>query len=121
MAYHVKVARSALSDAEQAYAWMKERHSEDQATRWYNGLVEAVFSLESFPRRCPLAPESDEIGVELRQHLYGKRSAAYRIVFTVEETAEGEGVVQIFCIWHGARDRIKASDLDREGSDEFIE
>ncbi len=112
MAYRVRVSRSAIADADNAYAWMKEQYSEAQATRWFNGLVDAVNSLTELPRRCPLAPESEELGIELRQLHYGKRSAAYRIVVAiVPDTTSGDDVVQVFCIWHGSRDRIKASDI----------
>ena len=115
MAYRVKVSRSAKADADKAYEWMKQQYSEAQATKWFNGMVDAVNSLQDFPHRCPFAPESEELGVELRQLLYGKRSATYRIVFTiVTDAATGEEMVWVYCIWHGMREKIKASDLDEE-------
>ncbi len=112
MAYRVKVSRTAKTNAEDAYVWMTEHHSGTQAVRWFNGLVDAIISLAEFPRRCPLAPESDEIGIELHQLLYGKRTLAYRIVFAiVPEEVTGEDIVQVDCIRHGARDRIQAGDI----------
>ena len=81
MLYRVKVSRAAVADAESAYVWMKLNYSERQATKWFNGLVDAVNSLEEFPTRCPKAPESQELGLELRHLLYGKASACYRLVF----------------------------------------
>lgn len=114
MAYRVKVSPSALADAESAYLWLKEQVSDKQATKWYNGLVDAIYSLDTLPLRCPLAPESEELGVELRQLLYGKRSAAYRILFAVV-WEEAEEVVRVYRVWHGARDRIKAEDI-KEGA-----
>ncbi len=89
---------------------MREQYSEEQATRWYNGLVDAVNSLENLPSRCPLAPEAEQIGKEIRQLLYGKRSAIYRILFAIEQEARQE-VVRVLRIWHGARDRIRAEDI----------
>ena len=113
MTFRVKVSRSAKMDADDAYAWMKKEHSDTLAIRWFNGLVDAVNSLAEFPRRCALALESEEIGIELRQLLYGKRSATYRIVFTVVHDANsGDDIVQVYRIWHGARDSIKKNDLD---------
>lgn len=114
MAYRVRVSRSAKADADDAYVWMKEKYSEAQAVRWFNGLADAVNSLAEFSGRCPLAPESEEIGRELRQLLYGKRSAAYRIVFAIKPDTALEGMVQVYCIRHSARDKIKVSDLDDE-------
>ncbi|MCW3055242.1 MAG: plasmid stabilization system [Chthonomonadales bacterium] len=88
-------------------------YSEAHATRWFNGLENAINSLAEFPGRCPLALESEELGIELRQLLYGKRSAAYRIVFSIRQYAGSDDeIVQVYCIWNGARDKIKPGDLD---------
>jgi len=98
---------------EDAYAWKKEQISEAQANRWFNGLEDAINSLAEFPGWCPLAPESEELGIELRQLLYGKRSATYRMVFTLLlDAASGDEIVRIYCIWNSARDKIKRGDLD---------
>jgi plasmid stabilization system protein ParE len=113
MPFRVEVSRTAKADADAGYVWMNEQYSEEQATRWFNGLVDAVNSLSEFPQRCPLAPESDEVGIGLRQLLYGKRSAIYRILFAiVQGAALGDEIVRVYRIWHGSRDRIKISDLD---------
>lgn len=113
MRFHVRLSKSARQDADDAYTWMKEHHSEAQAIRWFNGLVDAVNSLEEMPLRCPAAPEGAELGMELRHLLYGKRSAAYRLVYAVVSgSGNEEGTVHIYRIWHGARDRIRALDLD---------
>lgn len=112
MAYRVRVSKAALEEAENAYVWMKEKYSEATATKWYNGLVDAVHSLKEMPERCPYAPEGADIGKAIRHLLYGKRNAVYRIIFAVEyDEALDEEVVRIFRIWHGARDHIQASDL----------
>jgi plasmid stabilization system protein ParE len=93
------------------YLWLKEQVSERQATRWYNGLVDAVYSLDTLPLRCPLAAESEELGIALRQLLYGKRSATYRILFALVREGDEE-VVRVYRIWHGARDRIQTQDIE---------
>ncbi len=113
MAYRVRVSPSALADAESAYRWLKEQASEKQATQWYNGLADAINSLETLPLRCPLAPESERLEIAIRQLLYGKRSAAYRILFSIARE-NAEDVVRVYRIWHGARDQIKAEDLNDE-------
>lgn len=113
MAYRVRISRSAKADADDAYGWMEKQYSEAQAIRWFNGLADAVDSLAEFPSRCPLAPESEEIGLEIRQLLYGKRSATYRIVFAIKpDIASYEGMVQVYSIRHSARYKIKVSALD---------
>jgi plasmid stabilization system protein ParE len=107
MPFRVDIAPSALADAGEAYLWMRER-SHSEATDWYNGLLEAIFSLESFPTRCRLAAESEDLGIEIRQLLYGKGGTVYRILFTIP----GEDVVRVFHIRHTARDRLRPEDVE---------
>lgn len=114
MAYRISISPSALSDAETAYLWFKEHISDKQATQWYNDLLDAVYSLDTMPRRCPLAPESEDTGFELRQLLYGKRSATYRILFALAYE-NNEEVVRVYRIWRGIRDRVKAEDIEDIG------
>jgi plasmid stabilization system protein ParE len=78
MTYPVEITAFAIADAEQAYLWLRERSPE--AAAWYNGLFDAIDSLEKMPYRCPLAPESENLDIKLRQVFYGKRSQQYRIL-----------------------------------------
>lgn len=54
---------------------------------WFNGLLEAVEKLETFPHRCPLATENDAFKDEIRQLIYGRRTGRYRILFTIRADA----------------------------------
>jgi plasmid stabilization system protein ParE len=65
-----------------------------RAEAWLDGVLAAIDTLTSLPRRCPLAPENDEFDVEVRQLLYGE----HRILFTVEDD-----VVRVLHVLHGAR------------------
>ena len=119
MAYRVDISPSALADAEAAYLRIKA-FSPAAAGQWYEGLLKAIFSLENFPERCPIAPESDDIGKELRQLLYGKRGRVYKIFFAVmRDEAAGEDVVRIYRIWYSARQSIAASDITQGESQEY--
>jgi plasmid stabilization system protein ParE len=114
MTYRVDISPSALKDAEEVYLWMREQ-SPSRANAWFVGLIDAIFSLENFPARCPLAPESENIGKEIRQLLYGKRGQIYRIIFgIVRDEATGEEIVRVYRVWHGARDRLQAGDIEEE-------
>jgi hypothetical protein len=60
------------------------------------------------PYRCPLAPESEDLDIELRQLLYGKRGQQYRIFYTVViDEMSGEEVVRVQRIRHKAQDTLK--------------
>lgn len=87
----------AQQDIEAAYLWIAERDAE-AADRWFNRIYEAIGSLELFPERCPLAPESRFFNREIRQAFHGRRQYKYRILFTV---AEGE--VHVLHVRHGGR------------------
>ena len=53
-----------------------------------------------------LADEAADLGVELRQLLYGKRRNVYRILFTIEG-----GTVNVLRIRHAAQDRLTPEDV----------
>ena len=59
MAYHVEFADRAVRDIEALYV-EKNAAEAPAASRWYNGLEEAVSALEAFPLRRPAAPGSSE-------------------------------------------------------------
>ncbi len=65
MKYEVVIQPSAEAELESAYEWILE-HAPDEAVKWYNGAVDACLSLESFPDRCPKAPESKSFKLEIR-------------------------------------------------------
>jgi plasmid stabilization system protein ParE len=96
MRYEVVVTASAQRELEQAYSWLLAQ-TPQHAPLWYNGALDALFSLEQNPTRCPIVPESDAAG-EMRQLLYGSKAHVYRILFSVR----GEKVV-ILHIIHAAR------------------
>jgi plasmid stabilization system protein ParE len=107
MTYPVEITPFAIADAELAYLWLRER-SPEAAAAWYNGLFDAIDSLEKMPYRCPLSPESEELNIELRQLLYGKRGQQYRILYTIEiDERSGEEVVRVQRIRHQAQDALK--------------
>ncbi len=118
MAYRVDISRPAIEDAETAYLWMRE-HSPEKAANWFAGLMDAIFSLEKMPDRCPIAPESREFAIEVRQLLYGKRRNVYRVLFSVTYDNEAdENVIRIYRIRHAAQRRLKDLELLGENAEE---
>lgn len=55
MAYRVEMTARATRDLDYLY---QQIHGAESlaAARWYNGLEKAIYTLERFPRRCPVAP-----------------------------------------------------------------
>ena len=112
MAYRVEFADRAVRDLEALYV-KKNAAEEPAASRWYNGLEEAVYTLEAFPLRCPVAPEARRMRRKLRHLLYGKKPHIYRVIFEVDERQE---TVWVLHIRHGARRKLKTSDLATQKS-----
>jgi len=86
---------------ESAYAYIEEQ-SPKRAHEWAVGLMDAINSLQTFPGRCPIAPENEFFPQEIRQLLYGKGRGVYRVLFTVT----GD-VVNVLHIRHSAQDTLK--------------
>ena len=100
MNYKVIIQPPALADLDEAYQWIAQR-SPENAARWFNGFVDAIQTLERFPARCGVAPESEQIGQEIRQLLYGRRGGVYRALFVIRGRE-----VHVLHIRHAARDTM---------------
>jgi mRNA-degrading endonuclease RelE of RelBE toxin-antitoxin system len=71
---------------------------------WYQGIKEAILSLEQQPNRCPITRKRDT----LRHLLYGHKPHIYRVIYRV---LENQKQVEVLHIRHGARRKLKPSDL----------
>lgn len=98
MTHKVLILPEAASEAEAAYVYIAKQ-SPEKAVAWYNGLLDAMFSLDTLPKRHPVAPESEFLDREVRQFVHGN----YRIIYLVEDQPK---VVRILYVRHGARRRF---------------
>lgn len=96
MSKQVVLTDRAARDMEEAYLWIAKQ-APQTAARWYNGFLDALQTLSSYPERCSLAAESRRSHEEIRQFLYGKRRS-YRALFTIRDQA-----VVVLHIRHTAR------------------
>jgi toxin ParE1/3/4 len=95
MQYLVSLTDRALRDMELVYEFVQADSSE-KAFAWFNDLAEAIYSLERYPDRGAVTPESKK----LRYLLFGKKPTTYRIIYTVDKR---HAAVSILHIRHGAR------------------
>jgi len=105
MKYQLIIQPPALDDLDQAYQWLAER-SPLNAARWFNRLVATLETLRTRPERCGLAPESEFVGEEIRQLLYGKRTGVYRVLFVIRQRQ-----VRVLHIRHAARQPLPPEEL----------
>jgi len=104
MAYLVNVTARAERDLEHLYGEIDAAGSR-AAREWYKGLKEQILSLEVRPNRCSVTPEKKT----LRHLLYGRRHHVYRVIYRVRERQK---VVEVLHVRHGARKKLRASDLE---------
>jgi plasmid stabilization system protein ParE len=83
MNYQIEILPQALSEIEDSFRWLADHINATTAEPWYEDLLNAIRSLESFPNRCTLAPEAKEFQQEIRQLLIGK-AKNYRVLFIVQ-------------------------------------
>ena len=79
MAFHVDVQPQAFDDLDLIVEYIKERSSFAIAEKWVNGIMDRMATLEEMPERCPIAPESEEIGQPVRVLLYGRKNRTYKV------------------------------------------
>ena len=103
MAYVVNLTSRAERDLSSLYEEINAEYS-DAARNWYLGLKQAILSLEEQPNRCSLTRKRDK----LRHLLYGHKPYIYRVIYRVREKQKQ---VDVLHIRHGARRKLKASDL----------
>ena len=105
MKYKLIIQPPALADLDEAYRWIAER-SPENAARWFNRFLESLATLERSPNRCGVAPESKQIGRDIRQLLYGRRGGVYRALFVIHNDE-----VHVLHIRHAARNTMTPGEL----------
>jgi plasmid stabilization system protein ParE len=103
MAYLVNTTPYAERDLDRLYRQVNAEFS-DAAKEWYLGLKAAILSLEHHPNRCTLTRKKDK----LRHLLYGHKPHVCRVIYRV---LEKQKEVEVLHIRHGARRKLKPSDL----------
>jgi toxin ParE1/3/4 len=94
MAYRVELSRRAQQDLDDLYTQVSADQSR-AAAAWLERLKDALYSLERFPRRCPVAVESRNFGLQLRHLIYAESRDAYRIIYQIDESYKVVGIVTI--------------------------
>jgi plasmid stabilization system protein ParE len=86
MSYRVIFQPRASRDLQLAARWvLDESRSSTTAIRWLRRIRTKIDTLKEFPERCPVDPDSDLYGGNVRMLLYGKRRGTYRILFTIKD------------------------------------
>jgi plasmid stabilization system protein ParE len=86
MSYRVNILARARGDVDAIIAWIAER-SPEGADRLAVRFEEALAKLEENPFVAPIAPESEDLGEEVRQIMFRtKAGRTFRALFVVVGT-----------------------------------
>ena len=91
--FRVEITRTAERDLRSIFEYITQE-SREAAVRWLAEIDRQIETLERFPKRCPVIPESEELGREYRHLILGH----YRTLFRIE----GKRVL-ILRVVHGAQ------------------
>lgn len=91
--YNVEITETAETDIFQICDHIS-KDKRDAALEWVREIERQIGSLETFPLRCPVIPESNDLGREYRHLVYGN----YRTIFRIEGCR-----VTIMRVIHSAR------------------
>lgn len=87
--------------------WWSQHRSLDQAQEWLRAVRTTKNALTHDPERWPVAAESDEMPIVLREILFGiGRRKTHRMVFEVLENS-----VLVHTVRHLAQDRLSPDDI----------
>jgi plasmid stabilization system protein ParE len=110
--FHVVVQPGAERDIAVAAYWiLGHSGSSTTALRWARTLRAKINSLKTSPERCPIDPDSEIYGEEVRVLLHGKRSGVYRVLFTIRANT-----VHVLTVRHSAQ-RSLADELADDESE----
>ncbi len=107
--YRVRWTRIAADELVTISQWIA-RKNPSAAARWLDATEAHVATLQSFPERCPPAPESRETDVDVRQLIVGKGRGQYRVLFRKKGKE-----VHVLKIIHGMREHLTSQDIEEAG------
>lgn len=94
MRFEVLVTAPALSQIENHYKYIKSKSAQN-AEIWFDGIFNAIDSLENMPERCSVSRHSIYFGQTIRTLNYKRHIIDYRIKEDIQE-------VHILSVWHSA-------------------
>ncbi len=111
MTYRVILQPGAEREIRDQARWIVGRSkSPAAALRWVRSIRARIDTLRSAPLRCPVDPDSDAYGEEVRVLLFGGRDRKFRILFLVRDD-----VVRVISVRHAARRSL--AEEEAEGAD----
>lgn len=106
MTHQLQILRRALRDIDEKFESLRRHIGRRSASLWRDRLDASLCDLEHHPEVWPLADEAVDLGIELRQVLFGKRRHVYRVLYTFDGTT-----IHVHRVRHAAQDRLSPEDI----------
>lgn len=108
--YEVRLTEPAETEVDAAYL-SRMQFGERAAQQWYARFARALETLAQFPHAFALAPGSRERGEDVRQMIFGRGNAAYRVLYRVIEPEEDlPGIVRVVHVYHAMQQHAAGSE-----------
>jgi plasmid stabilization system protein ParE len=103
-AYAIRITPRALAEIDRATDRFEGFVGEEMAHAWRVGVRQQVRTLSSHPRQHPIVAEQQYFSEEVRQVLYRRTSssAAYRLLFRIDDSGRDGPLVVVFHVRHAA-------------------
>jgi plasmid stabilization system protein ParE len=105
MANKIRITPEAEADLHSIGDYIAAQHAPQAARRFVQALRRRIALIKSFPEAYGMAPEAQQVGIELRQMIHGM----YRVLYTVETKT-----ITIHAVRHGARRPLRPDGLPRQ-------
>ena len=105
MNYLIAFSARSERDPDSLVGWMAEV-APHALGPWYTRLMAAIKSLDRLPLHCSRIPETDTLGLEVRELIFGRKHGALRIIFRLESQT-----VEILRIVNASRGPLRVKDL----------
>ena len=114
MTFQVIIQPAAERGIRQQVQWIAaQSNSPATALRWARSVRAKIDTLKTSPLRCPVDPDADAYGEDVRVLLHGKRNKKFRIYFVIRGEA-----VHIVAVRHAAQ-RGLAEDLEDDNPESY--
>lgn len=109
MSLPIAVSQRAKRDVQKIWEWIAARSSSG-ADSWLTAFEECLSCLQDSASASMLAPESEDLGVELRQRLFKtRRGNTYRLVFMIQAR-----VIYVVAVRGTGQDLLRSDDIQIE-------
>jgi len=79
MKYTIVIETTADADLRESYEWGVRAWGKVKAQQWFKQMIREIKTLATVPKRCAVAPDTEEFTEEIRQLIVGR----YRVLFTI--------------------------------------